>query len=37
MSLLEIRDLSVVFDTDDGVVQAADCVSLDIREGEVLG
>lgn len=34
---LEIRDLSVVFDTDDGVVQAVDNVSLGVRKGEVLG
>jgi peptide/nickel transport system ATP-binding protein/oligopeptide transport system ATP-binding protein len=35
--LLQIRDLSVSFATDEGTVRAVDGVSLDIRRGEVLG
>ena len=35
--LLEIRDLSVTFRTDEGVAHAVSGVSLDIRRGEVLG
>ncbi len=34
--LLEVRDLAVSFATDDGIVQAVDNVSFDLREGEVL-
>ena len=37
MSLLEVEDLSVRFDTDDGSVHAVDGLSLVLREGEVLG
>jgi len=34
--LLSVRDLSVHFHTDQGVVRAADCVSFEVREDEVL-
>ncbi|MBP7831044.1 MAG: ABC transporter ATP-binding protein [Kiritimatiellae bacterium] len=36
-ALLQIRDLTVAFDTDEGRLRAADRVSFDIGEGEVLG
>ena len=35
--LLEVRDLSVTFDTDDGAVQAVDRVSYTVRRGQALG
>jgi peptide/nickel transport system ATP-binding protein len=35
--LLEVHDLSVRFDTDDGQVHAVDRLSFSIDEGEVLG
>jgi len=35
--LLEVADLSVRFDTDDGVVHAVDRLSFTLGEGEVLG
>jgi oligopeptide/dipeptide ABC transporter ATP-binding protein len=35
--LLEIRDLHVCFDTDEGVVRAVDGVSLHLDRGDVLG
>ncbi|HEU5361933.1 MAG TPA: ABC transporter ATP-binding protein [Gaiellaceae bacterium] len=36
-SLLEVEDLSVRFDTDDGTVHAVDHLSLALGESEVLG
>ncbi|MEU8248543.1 ABC transporter ATP-binding protein [Nonomuraea sp. NPDC048916] len=36
MSLLEIDDLSVGFDTEDGLVQAVRDISLTLEEGEIL-
>jgi peptide/nickel transport system ATP-binding protein len=35
--LLAVEDLSVRFETDDGVVQAVDSLSFSLDEGEVLG
>jgi oligopeptide/dipeptide ABC transporter ATP-binding protein len=35
--LLRIEDLTVHFDTDDGVVQAVDGAGLSVRPGEVVG
>jgi oligopeptide/dipeptide ABC transporter ATP-binding protein len=35
--LLEVRDLSVQFATEDGVVQAVDRVSFELERGKVLG
>jgi len=35
--LLEIRDLEVSFDTDEGVVRAVDKVDLSVRRGETIG
>ncbi|MTH90437.1 MAG: ATP-binding cassette domain-containing protein, partial [Actinobacteria bacterium] len=36
-SIIEIRNLSVTFPSEAGIVQAVRDVSLDIRAGEVLG
>jgi oligopeptide/dipeptide ABC transporter, ATP-binding protein, C-terminal domain len=35
--LMEVKDLTVRFDTQDGVVQAVNGVSYTLREGEILG
>jgi peptide/nickel transport system ATP-binding protein len=37
MSLLEVQDLSVRFDTDDGAVHAVDRLAFSLAAGEVLG
>ena len=37
MSLLEIKDLEIRFNTDTGVVHAVNGVSLSVEEGETLG
>ena len=37
VDLLEIRDLSVVFDTEFGVAQAVDKLSVSVKNGGVLG
>src|SRR4051794_3064772 len=37
MSLLEVKDLSVEFHTDEGVVKAVDHVSFRLEPSEVLG
>ena len=37
MSLLDIQDLAVQFNTDTGVVYAVDHVNLTLEEGESLG
>jgi peptide/nickel transport system ATP-binding protein len=37
MALLEIKDLTVHFDTDDGVVRAVDGISYSVERGQTLG
>jgi peptide/nickel transport system ATP-binding protein len=37
MALLEVKDLRVHFDTEDGVVQALDGISYTVDSGQVLG
>jgi oligopeptide/dipeptide ABC transporter ATP-binding protein len=36
-ALLSVRDLTVHFATDDGLVEAVDAVSFEVRAGEILG
>ncbi|NMA43384.1 MAG: ABC transporter ATP-binding protein [Oligosphaeraceae bacterium] len=36
-ALLEVRDLSVAFDTEDGILKAVNHVSFSLRAGQVLG
>ncbi len=35
--LLEVRDLTVHFETEDGLVEAVDGASFGVRPGEILG
>ena len=37
MAVLEINDLTVDFDTDQGVVQAIDHLTFSVRPGEIVG
>ncbi len=37
MSLLEVKDLTVEFHTDEGIVRAVDKISFSLEEGEILG
>ena len=37
MALLEVTDLKVHFETDDGIVQAVDGVSYTVDRGQALG
>ncbi|MEI7562098.1 MAG: ABC transporter ATP-binding protein, partial [Actinomycetes bacterium] len=36
-SFLEVKDLSVRFNTEDGVVQAVDKLSFSLEKGKTLG
>lgn len=36
-SLISVRDLSVQFRTDEGLVTAVDGTSFELRDGEILG
>ena len=36
-SILNVKDLSVYFDTDYGTVQILNHINFDVRRGEVLG
>ena len=35
--LLEVKDLSVHFETEDGIVQAVDGISYSVEQGSALG
>ena len=37
MSLLEVEDLAVHFDTDDGPIEAVDGIGFNVRAGEIFG
>jgi peptide/nickel transport system ATP-binding protein len=37
LALLEVTDLKVHFETDDGIVQAVDGVSYTVDRGQALG
>ena len=37
MKLLEIRDLQVIYKSQDGVVRAVNGIGLEVRKGETLG
>jgi peptide/nickel transport system ATP-binding protein len=37
MPVLEVNDLAIDFDTDQGVVAAIDHLTLSVRENEILG
>ena len=37
MALLEVKDLKVHFQTDDGIVKAVDGVSYEVEKGQALG
>ena len=36
-NLLEVKNLSTYFETDDGVVKAVDGISFDLKRGQTLG
>lgn len=37
MSVLQVRNLSVRYPTDDGIIQAVDALDFDLKHGEILG